>query len=355
MVSGDEPGDPVDAEIVARVGKQAARDDLAQRAVVEAQREAGELLERARGRLAVGDRGDLVHLGAEHEAQQIDRVHAGAHHRGRAPDQLRRVPPLREWRAGRRAVAAADAERPLRLGEHDAPERAGGDELPRADVGWVLAQVEGDAERDARAAARLHHAHGVGDRRGHGLLAQHVLAGLRRLDHVRGMQRVRRAHDDAVDARVLEEVAKPTVRGSCAVLLRELVRAALIAAVDANKLAAADLGHRRRDLDVGMLARADNAPSERHGFPLLRLRLARYTWLAGHMKNSTFASRTKRKLPGAAEIGPLIANTAISNRSPGDTTPSASTTRLGMLKPWIAPGLGRPGVRSIAPLIQTSA
>ena len=101
MVSGDEPGDPVHAEIVARIGKKAARDHLAERAVGEAQGEAGELLERARGGLAVGDRGDLVHLGAEHEAQQVDRVHAGAHHRGRAPDQLRRVPPLRERRTRR--------------------------------------------------------------------------------------------------------------------------------------------------------------------------------------------------------------------------------------------------------------
>src|SRR6185369_8758072 len=55
VVSGDEPGDPVHAEIVARVWKQTARDHLAERAVAEAQGEAGELLERARGRLAVGD------------------------------------------------------------------------------------------------------------------------------------------------------------------------------------------------------------------------------------------------------------------------------------------------------------
>ena len=207
-MSGDEPGDPVHAEIVARVRKKAARDHLAERAVPEAQREARDLFERARGRLAVGDSRDLVHLGAEHEAQQIDRVHAGAHHRGGAPDQLRRVPPLRERCARRRAVAAAHAERPLRLGEHDAPERSGGDELARADIGRVLAQVEGNAERDARAPARLQHSHGVGDRRGHRLLAQHVLTGFRRLDDVLGMQGVRRGHEDAVDTRVLEQVAQ---------------------------------------------------------------------------------------------------------------------------------------------------
>src|SRR5262247_2557996 len=122
------------------------------------------------------------------------------------------------------------------------------------------------------------------------------------------MQRVRRGYEDAVDPRVLEEIAAVR-RGDC-----------------------------RRDLDVWMLARADDAPSEQL-----------------HRKNSTFASRKNRKFPGAAEIGPLIANTAISNFSPGVTARSASTTRLGMLKPWIAPGLGRPGVRSIVPLIQTSA
>ena len=77
------------------------------------------------------------------------------------------------------------------------------------------------------------------------------------------------AHEDAVDARVLEEVAEPTVRGACAVRLRERLRAALIAAVDADELAAAGHGHRRRDLDVGMLARADDAPSERHRFSQL--------------------------------------------------------------------------------------
>ena len=38
-----------------------------------------------------------------------------------------------------------------------------------------------------------------------------------------------------------------------------------------------------------------------------------------HRKNSTFASRNQRKFSGAAEIGPLIANTAISNLSPGPT------------------------------------
>src|SRR5215471_274798 len=111
-----------------------------------------------------------------------------------------------------------------------------------------------------------------------------------------------------------------------------------------------DSGHRRPYLDSGMLRPAIDAPSERH-----RCASAGDAGPAGHRKNSTFASRMKRKLPGAAEIGPLMANTAISNRSPGDTALSTSTTRFGMLKPWIAPGLGRPGVRGIAPLIQTSA
>jgi hypothetical protein len=141
-----------------------------------------------------------------------------------------------------------------------------GDELARADIGRVLAQVEGNAERDASAAARLQHSHGVGDRRGHRLLAQHVLTGFRRLDDVLGMQGVRRGHEDAVDTRVLEEVAELTVRGACVVLLRECLRAVLIAAVDADELAAVGRGHRRRDLDVRMLARADDAPSERHRF-----------------------------------------------------------------------------------------
>ena len=49
-------------------------------------------------------------------------------------------------------------------------------------------------------------------------------------------------------------------------LLRERLRAVLIAAVNADELAALGRGHRRRDLDVWMLARTDDAPSERHGF-----------------------------------------------------------------------------------------
>jgi len=70
----------------------------------------------------------------------------------------------------------------------------------------------------------------------------------------------------AVDTRVLEEVAELTVRGAGAMLLRERFRAVPIAAVDADELAAVGRGHRRRDLDVWMLARADDAPSERHEF-----------------------------------------------------------------------------------------
>src|SRR5206468_6255710 len=107
------------------------------------------------------------------------------------------------------------------------------------------------------------------DRRGHRLLAQHVLTGFRRLDDVLGMQGVRRGHEDTVDTRVLEEVAELTVRGACVVLLREGLRALLIAAVDADELAAVGRGHRRRDLDVWMLARAHDASPERHRFSSL--------------------------------------------------------------------------------------
>jgi hypothetical protein len=43
-------------------------------------------------------------------------------------------------------------------------------------------------------------------------------------------------------------------------------------------------------------------------------------------KNSTLASRNHRKFAGAADIGPLIANTASSKLSPGDVS-VASTVR----------------------------
>jgi hypothetical protein len=56
---------------------------------------------------------------------------------------------------------------------------------------------------------------------------------------------------------------------------------------------------------------------------------------------------------GAAEIGPLMAKTAILNLSPR-LTGSRSTMRLGILKPWIAAGLGLPAVGGSSPLTQTS-
>lgn len=60
---------------------------------------------------------------------------------------------------------------------------------------------------------------------------------------------------------------------------------------------------------------------------------------AAYLKNSTFASRKKTKFTGATEMGPLMPKMAIWNLSPGWTV-SASTTRLGMLKPWMVAGLG---------------
>src|SRR5262249_19659411 len=108
------------------------------------------------------------------------------------------------------------------------------------------------------------------------------------LDDVLGMQGVRRTHEDAVDPRVFEEVAEVTVRGAGAVLVREHVGAVLIAAVHADQLAAAGLGHRRGDLDVWMLARADDAPSERHD-------VSSVAWVRGHPDQAgRFALRNVR-------------------------------------------------------------
>ena len=42
------------------------------------------------------------------------------------------------------------------------------------------------------------------------------------------------------------------------------------------------------------------------------------------------------------------------SKAPGFTL-SLSTTRLGILKPWMVAGLGRPAARGICPLTQTSA
>src|SRR5262249_31929461 len=51
--------------------------------------------------------------------------------------------------------------------------------------------------------------------------------------------------------------------------------------------------------------------------------------------------RKNTKFAGATEIGPLMPKIATWNLSPG-LTESASTTRLGMLKPWIVAGLVMP-------------
>src|SRR5690242_1148728 len=58
-----------------------------------------------------------------------------------------------------------------------------------------------------------------------------------------------------------------------------------------------------------------------------------------YRKNSTRASRNHTKFIGATEMGPLTPKMAIWNLSPA-LTGSASTTRLGMLKPWMVAGLG---------------
>jgi hypothetical protein len=207
VVSGDEPGDPVHAEIIARVWKQAARDHLAERAVAEAQVRQASC---SSGRAAVWPSVTAV----------ISSTSAPSTKRSRSTECtpvpiIVDAPPISSGVSHHcvSGVRGGEPSRPRTPNAHCAwastmrPSVAGGDELARADIGRVLAQVEGHAERDARAAARLHHSHGVGDRRGHRLLAQHVLTGFRRLDDVLGMEGVRRAHEDAVDARVLEEVA----------------------------------------------------------------------------------------------------------------------------------------------------
>src|SRR5437868_6927116 len=75
---------------------------------------------------------------------------------------------------------------------------------------------------------------------------------------------------------------------------------------------------------------------------------------SAYLKNSILASRKKTGFGGAKEIGPLMPRIAIWNLSPGFTL-SLNTTRLGMLKPWMVAGLGRPAARGICPLTQTSA
>ena len=63
--------------------------------------------------------------------------------------------------------------------------------------GWGI--VSTGKHPDVKIAPAMAAADGGGDRRRHRLLAQHVLAGFRRLDDGLGMHGVRRAHEDAVD------------------------------------------------------------------------------------------------------------------------------------------------------------
>ena len=66
------------------------------------------------------------------------------------------------------------------------------------------------------------------------------------------------------------------------------------------------------------------------------------------------ASRNQTKFDGANEIGPLMPNTAIWNLSPAFAA-LVSTTRFGVLMPWIMAGLGKPERRFNCPSTQTSA
>ena len=67
------------------------------------------------------------------------------------------------------------------------------------------AAVVAEAERDAGLRGRRDGRVGVGLRQREGLLAEDVLPGLRRRDHLLGVLRVRRRQDDRVDVRVREQ------------------------------------------------------------------------------------------------------------------------------------------------------
>jgi hypothetical protein len=100
-------------------------------------------------------------------------------------DEHRIVPPLPQ--AGPRwwPALAAYPKAPLTLGQGHRPEHALGDQAARQAQPRVLPQMVPDTQLHAASAAGAHHRHGIIQGRGHGLLAEDVLAGLRYLQRMR--------------------------------------------------------------------------------------------------------------------------------------------------------------------------
>ena len=85
------------------------------------------------------------------------------------------------------------------VGPHDPPELPGGDAVAERDHVGVVAPHVADGERALRPLRGGDHPVGVGDRGGHRLLDEDVLAVVEGMDRLLRVQRVRRADDHEVD------------------------------------------------------------------------------------------------------------------------------------------------------------
>ena len=93
---------------------------------------------------------------------------------------------------------------------------------------------EGFAEEGAGLARRMDHRVGLEGGQPHRLLAEHVLAGLRRLDRPFGMARMRRRDIDRIDLRVLQQRLIPVEDARARKILRQPRLARIARAIAAS-------------------------------------------------------------------------------------------------------------------------
>jgi hypothetical protein len=143
-----------------------------------------------------------------------------------------------------RVLGQRPGQRERRLGEHDAPERAGVEQLAHPPRGAEAAERVADRQRHAGARALVAHAlgglDGVGDR----LLDEDVAAALRRRDRLLGVHVVGSDEQDALHVRVLDR----RLQGGCglaAVLRREGTAAFLVTGEAGDDAQAGAVGRRR--------------------------------------------------------------------------------------------------------------
>src|SRR5690606_28458823 len=202
-------------------------------------------------------RADLHRLLAGQVARGLQRVDAHVHQRT-ATGQRVLQPPL---------VGAADVDRKARLHDHGRAEHAFAREPDALEVVRIVPAAVRGAEQPAGVAAGVDHPLAALDRDFQRLLAEHVLARLRRADRVPGMERVRGGHVDDVDARIVRHAVHVVVAVDAAVgnavLRLEPGYARWRTADQARQPAVPGLLQRRRDLVLAQAAETAQGDAER--------------------------------------------------------------------------------------------